>query len=127
MFSISQSSLLERRGFTDEGRCKKALQMLIIDRRNEFRELAEAIFGKAQGSIEIENWEEFILKICLEVEEAFDTWSGKDPILPNSDLKALTILRQFARGKTSMIHVTHLLNVSYTLGKEYKVIYKRIQ
>lgn len=127
MIPISQSNLLERRGFTDEERCKKALEMLLIDRRNEFRELAEAIFGKAAGSITIPNWEEFILKTCLEVEEAFDTWSGKSPILPNSDLKALTILRQFGRGKTSMIHLTHLLNVSYTLGVEYKVIYKRIK
>jgi len=39
----------------------------------------------------------------------------------------LTLLRQLSKDKSSMIEVTHLLNIAYTLAKEFKAIYKRIE
>ncbi|MEX0640227.1 MAG: hypothetical protein WD018_03265 [Nitrosopumilaceae archaeon] len=41
--------------------------------------------------------------------------------------KALTIIRQLARGKLTMNELTHLLNISYTLAEEFKAIYKRLK
>jgi len=45
----------------------------------------------------------------------------------NSDMKALTILRQLSHGKKSMTELCHLLNLSYTLAEEFKVIYRHIE
>lgn len=119
-------SNLERLGFVESPKVKNALDMLLVDRKNEFKELASSILKNIPSSISIPNWEEFILKFCLDVSDSFETWNGKKPIAPNSDLKALTILRQLGRDKTSMIQLTHLLNIAYDLAEEFKVIYKRI-
>ena len=71
-----------------------------------------------------EEWDEFILSICLEVYDSFDVWTGKKEIEPNSDLKTLIILRQLAKGRITMMQLTHLLNIAYYIASEFKVIYK---
>ncbi len=119
--------LLREDGF-EEKRAEKALNMLLVDRKNEFRELAEVLFKNVPASMNpIPNWEKFILNFCLDVNKAFKTWSGQLQLSPNSDLKALTILRQLSRDKSSMIQMTHLLNIAYDLAEEFKIIYKRIE
>ena len=105
-------------------RSKKALDMLLIDRRNEFRELANVV----KISTNTKDWEEFILKLCLDVSDVFKAWAGKEEIITlQTANKTLTLLRQLSRDKSSMIEVTHLLNIAYTLAEEFKSIYKRIE
>ena len=112
----------------DLSRMKKALEMLLIDRKNEFRTLEEAIFWNVPKSKRpIKDWEEFMLNFCLDVSYAFKTWSGEKPLEANSDMKALTFLRQLAHDKKTMTELCHLLNLSYTLAEEFKVIYRRIE
>ncbi len=120
-------SLLTHMGLYDESRAKKALDMLLVDRKNEFRELAGVILRTGSSKESIKNWEFFILNFSLDVSEAFKIWSGQASITQNSDLKALTILRQLARGKTQMNQMTHFLNIAYSLAEEFKVIYRRIE
>ncbi|ABK77966.1 hypothetical protein CENSYa_1343 [Cenarchaeum symbiosum A] len=109
-------------------RMRKALEMLLIDRRNEFRTLAETIFWNVPVTHgPIKDWEEFILNFCLDVTHAFKTWSGELPLENNSDIKALTFLRQLAHEKKTMTELCHLLNLSYTLAEEFKVVYRRIE
>jgi len=121
------SLLLSVFGF-EEKRAKNALDMLLIDRKNEFRELAETIFWNIPPSLgPIKNWEVFVLNFCLEVNEAFKTWVGKAELKPNSAMKALTILRQLSHDKSSMTPVAYSLNLAYTLAEEFKVIYRRIE
>ena len=108
-------------------RMSRALDMLLIDRKNEFRTLEEAIFWNVPSSKRpIKKWEEFILNFCLDVSLAHKTWNGEKPLEANSDMKALTFLRQLAHKKT-MTELCHLLNLSYTLAEEFKVIYRRIE
>ena len=108
-------------------RTEKALEMLLNDRKNEFRELAEPLFALVPASKgPIKNWEEFILNFCFEVDVAFKTWSGEKELIPNSALKALNILRQLSRDKKSMNQVTHLLNIAFNIAEEFKIIYRRI-
>jgi len=112
----------------EEARIKKTLDMLLMDRKNEFRELAEAIFSSVPNSkTQIPNWEKFVMDFCLDVTECFETWAARDELLPNSGLKALTILRQLSKDKKSMIEMTRLLNVAWDLSNEFKLIYKRIE
>ena len=111
----------------NEDRAAKALDMLLIDRKNEFKELAEAVMRKDPTAEGIDDWEMFVLDFCLGVSEEFRVWSGVDNTVQNSDLKALTILRQLGREKTSMNQLTRLLNTSYDLAEEFKVIYRRIE
>ena len=41
--------------------------------------------------------------------------------------QCMTLLRQIARGKTSMNEITHLQNLAYTITVEFKEIYKRLR
>ena len=112
----------------EPARLRQALDMLLIDRRNEFRTLEESIFWNVpKGKRPIKDWEMFILNFCLDVSVAFVTWTGDKPLEPNSDMKALTFLRQLAHNKTTMTELCHLLNLSYTLAEEFKVIYRRVE
>lgn len=111
----------------EQRRMKKALEMLLIDRRNEFRELASSLFLGVPSSRHIERWEEFVLNFCFEISEAFKCWSGTKNLEITSAMKALTILRQCSRSKTTLNQMTHLLNIAYNLAEEFRVIYKRIE
>ena len=113
-------------GEYEDGKIHQALDMLYVDRKNEFRELFQELFpGKLENAVP--NWKEFILNFSLDVDDAFKTWSGQESLSPNSPQKALTILRQLGRDTTSMNQLAHLLNISYNLSLEFKEIYKRLK
>jgi len=120
-------AMLKQMGFDPE-KTKRTLDMLLMDRKNEFRELADVIFPKGTSSnMSVEDSNKFILDFSLDVNTAFKTWSGQERLSTNSSLKALTILRQLSRGQAAMISVAHLLNISYDLAEEFKVIYNRLE
>lgn len=127
MMEIIQSKLftLQKLGFDDPNRSRQALDMLLINRRSEFREIAESVLRDVQTPIVLSMWAEFLLTVCLEVKDAFDLWTGKKTPSINSELKTLTILRQFGRGNT-MIRITQLLVLAYTIAEEFAVIYGRM-
>lgn len=118
--------LVKKPGLEDE-KIKQALDMLLIDRRNEFRELSAVLLKTSKSMEPVPNSEQFILNFCLEVNEAFKAWSGQMDLSINSPQKALTILRQLSRDKTTMNQLAHLLNLSYTLANEFKEIYRRLK
>lgn len=110
----------------DEEKVEQALEMLYVDRRNEFRTLSEVLLSeKALESMP--NWREFVLNFSLDVEEAFRTWTGDSPLVPSSPQKALTLLRQLGHDKTSMNELAHLLNLSFNISLEFKEIYRRLR
>ena len=105
---------------------QRAIDMLYVDRKNEFRELSHVLLNPKAISL-MPNWKEFVLNFSLDVEDAFKTWSGQTPLSVNSPQKALTLLRQLGHDKTSMNQLAHLLNLSYTLSREFKEIYRRLK
>ena len=121
---MSNIYVIKKEGL-DEKKIERSLSMLLVDRKNEFREIAEMIIPK-QTPEPIQNLEQFVLKFCLDVNEAFKTWSGSAMLNPNSPQKALTILRQLSRNKKSMTQLSHLLNISYVLAEEFREIYRRL-
>lgn len=104
---------------------QQSLDMLYLDRKNEFRELSRVLLNEKALST-MPNWKEFVLNFSLDVDDAFKTWSGQSSLSPNSPQKALTLLRQLGHDKTSMNQLGHLLNLSYTLSCEFKEIYRRL-
>ena len=118
--------LVKKLGQDDE-KIKQALEMLLIDRGNEFRELSNVLLRAPKSMTPISNSEQFILNFCLDVNEAFKTWSGEMELLIDSPQRALIILRQLSRDKTKMNELVHLLNLSYTLAEEFKEIYRRLK
>ncbi len=110
----------------DSEKIHQSLDMLYMDRKNEFRELSLVLLNEKALKV-MPNWKEFILNFCLDVEEAFMTWSGKNPLSVSSPQKALTILRQLAHEQTSMNQLAHLLNLSCNLSIEFKEIYRRLK
>ena len=124
---LSVLSLLKHEEF-EPTRSRKALDMLLIDRNNEFKMLTDVIFWNVPKSMgPIKDSETFILNFCLDVSKAFKRWSGQEPLVQNSDMKALTILRQLSHGKSTMTELAHNLNCAYTLAEEFKVVYRRIE
>ncbi len=110
----------------DAGKISQTLDMLYVDRKNEFRELSEVLLSEKAINA-MPNWKEFVLNFCLDVEEAFKTWSGQSALTVSSPQKALTLLRQLAHDKTSMNQLAHLLNLSCNISIEFKEIYKRLK
>ena len=109
-----------------EEKIKQALDMLYVDRVIEFRELALVILNE-KALKAIPHWKEFVLNFCLDVEDAFNTWTGKSTLSVKSPQKALTLLRQLAHNKTHMNQLTHMLNLSCTISIEFKELYKRLK
>jgi len=123
--SIAGMYMLNTAEYKEE-KIKQALDMLYVDRKNEFRELSQVLLNeKALQSMS--HWKEFVLNFSLDVEDAFKTWSGQSPLTAGSPQKALTLLRQLAHDKTSMNQLAHLLNLSCNLSIEFKEIYKRLK
>jgi len=104
----------------------QALDMMYVDRKNQFRELSKVLLPENVSNT-MPTWKEFILNFSLDVESAFDTWSGKSPLSVNSPQKALTILRQLGRDGASLNLLMHRLSMSYNLSTEFKAIYKRLK
>lgn len=117
--------MLNSTKYTKE-KVSQTLEMLYLDRKNEFCELSYVLLNQKALKY-MSNWREFVLNFSLDVEDAFKTWSGEDPLLTSSPQKALTLLRQLGHDKTSMNQLVHLLNISYNLSVEFKEIYKRLK
>ena len=94
----------------NEDKVHEVLDMLYLDKKNEFRELSEILLNE-KALKTMFNWKEFVLNFSLDVEDAFKTWSGQSPLAPSSPQKALTLLRQLGHDKTSMNQLAHLLNI----------------
>jgi|SRR5579883_1302243 len=106
-----------------EPKAKRALDMLLIDRSNEFRELASAI----GYSTKFDNWEEFILRFCLEFEDCFSMWSENQEDGDHNKIhKCMTIMSQIGHGKSSIEQMTKLQNMAYRIAKDYGVICQRL-
>ena len=116
--------MLNSADYTEE-KIHKALEMLYVDRENEFRELSQMCLG-GKNLDKMSNWKEFVLNFCLDVSDSFKTWTGQKPPSVTSPQKALTLLRQIGNDMTSMNKLTHALNISYNLSMEFKEIYKRL-
>ena len=123
--SIAGMYMLNAEEYKEE-KITKALDMLYVDRVIEFRELSLVLLSEKVLQ-RMPHWKEFVLNFCLDVEEAFKTWSGQTPLSVKSPQKALTLLRQLSHDQTSMNQLAHLLNLSCTISIEFKELYKRLK
>lgn len=121
-------SLLKSIGDFEENRARRALELLLRDRKNEFRELADATsFPRTTKA-----WEEVILKFCLDFDECFKALTeikspyDSDTADHNQIHKCMTLMRQIAKGKKTMNEISHIQNITYTIAQEFKSVYKRI-
>lgn len=110
----------------DAEKIHQVLEMLFVDRKNEFHELAQVLLSE-NACKSMSTWREFVLNFSLDVEESFKTWSGQKPLEIKSPQKALTLLRQLGHDMTSMNQLAHLLNLAYNISLEFKEIYRRLK
>ena len=106
----------------DQKRVRETLNLLLRDRKNEFREIADSI-GIPTTS---EDWEVIILKFCLDYEDCFKTWTADPEPSTLKNTKCMTIMRSFARKKKSFPEIVHLQNMANTLYTEFHQTYKRV-
>ena len=111
-------------GDYDTARARKALEMLLIDRSNEFRELAKGIgFPTTE-----KNWQDIILRFSLDFVECFKMWSGKKTNSGHIEIhRCSLIMSQLARGKSNVNQLSDLQNTAYLISEDFKAIYKRIE
>jgi hypothetical protein len=121
--------ILESLNGYEPKKARESLEMLLIDRGNEFKELANGMKIPTTSK----NWEENILKFCLDFNVCFydviTKVEGPNDTTEDNHNKihqCMTLIRQLARGKTNMIEITHMQNLAYTLAEEFKSIYKRL-
>jgi hypothetical protein len=107
----------------DEKRVRYTLNVLLKDRENEFAELAGAV-GIPNTS---KDWQVIILKFCLDFEECFKIWTDKSEPDSLKNTKCMTIMREIAKGKKSIIDVFHIQNIAYTIYMEFHETYKRLK
>ncbi|MDX1440941.1 MAG: hypothetical protein R3237_00595 [Nitrosopumilaceae archaeon] len=116
---MSRIGLIE--GYEPE-KAKKALELLLRDRKNEFKEIAQSIRIPTTTN----EWEIIILKFCLDFEECFEIWTGSSQPDQTKAFKCLTIMREISKGKKTVTEISHIQNVVYNLYKEFHNIYKRV-
>jgi hypothetical protein len=121
--------ILEKLEGFEAKKAKESLDLLLETRQNEFKALAN---GMGIPTI-AKDWEHIILQFCLEFNECFHMLTVVDGPNDSTDdshnkiHQCMTLLRQIARGKTSMIEITHLQNLAYTIAEEFKTVYKRLR
>lgn len=109
-------------------RARKALDMLLVDRKNEFKELSNTM----RIPTTIDGWEDIILKFCLDFGECFKVFTSRQGPYDTPDghttiHKCMTLMRQLALGKKTVTEFTHVQNIAYSLSEEFKIIYRRIE
>ena len=107
----------------DPGKTREALDLLLRDRKNEFRELAESL----RIPTSTEEWEIIILKFCLDFENCFEIWTGNEEPDQNKTYKCMTIMREIAKGKKTVTEISHIQNTAFNLYQEFHNIYGRIK
>jgi len=116
---MSRIALIE--GY-DEKKVREALNLLLRDRKNEFRELSDAI-GIPRTA---EDWEVIILKFCLDFEECFKTWTDNEEPDPMKNSKCMTIMREMAKGKNQIHELINLQDIAFNLYTEFHQTYDRL-
>lgn len=121
-------AILEKLEGFEAKKAKESLDLLLETRQNEFKTLANGMGIPTAAK----DWEHIILQFCLEFNVCFRMLTvvdGPNDATEDSHNKihqCMTLLRQIARGKTSMIEITHLQNLAYTIAEEFKTVYKRL-
>jgi hypothetical protein len=106
----------------DERKVRDTLNLLLRDRKNEFRELVEAIRIPRTS----EDWEVIVLKFCLDFEDCYKIWTDDKEPDPLKDRKCMTIMREIAKGKKHIHELLHLQDIAYTIQTEFHQTYKRV-
>lgn len=116
--------IIKHPGFPDQQIMEKALDLLLNDRNNEFKELAD-IIGIPKT---MPGWERIILKFCLDFRDCFEAWAYKEKALDHNMVhKSMTLIRQLAKGRKTMNDLAHLENLAYTLAQEFNAVYDRLR
>lgn len=107
----------------DPKKARYALERLLVNRSNEFREMALAMGYPVNQP----GWEEFILRFCLEFDGCFKMWSDEeDKSDHNMVHKCNTMMRQISIGRQNMTEVTKLQNTAYRIADDFKILYHRL-
>jgi len=109
-------------GFEEE-RARHALDLLLRDRKNEFKELSNSLKISPATS----DWEIIILKFCLDFEDCFKTWTDNKEPEHNQIHKCMTMMRVISKDKKSVTEITHIENIAYNISKEFQEVYKRLR
>ena len=106
----------------ESDKVKETLQLVLRQRKNEFTELANALRIPTNS----EEWEVIVLKFCLDFEDCFKIWTGRNSPDQNKTLKCMTIMREIAQGDKTITEIAHLQTTANTIYNEFHNIYGRV-
>ena len=117
--NVSRIGLIQ--GF-DPNKVRSTLDLVLRQRKSEFGELADALRIPTNSK----EWEIIILKFCLDFEECFEIWTGREQPDQSNTLKCMTIMREIAQGGKTVTEIAHIQTIANTVYHEFHNIYGRI-
>lgn len=106
----------------DSKNARKALDLMLRDKQNEFRELAKALKIPTTTT---EDWETIVLKYCLDFEDCLKIWTDNEEPDSIKNAKCMTIMREISKGKKNFTEIINLENIIQTLFTEFHHTYKQ--
>jgi len=100
---------------------KKALELLLRNRGNEFKELAQALNFPTT-----ENWEQIILQFSLQLNGCFVRWQGEGNTTTNPEVyKCFNLMRILSKNQ-KVTEVMKLLDNANKITEDFEIIRKEI-
>ena len=99
-------------------RGKTAMQMLIRNRTNEIKQIAENIEYLAP----VDGWEEKVVLFCLHIDMCFKELT-REQVEDAEIHKCMNLMQQIAKNK-SLNEVQKIQKLAYDMAQEFKLIYE---
>lgn len=96
-----------------------ALEMLRVNRSNEFKEIAQEIGVETR-----KNWEQIVLRFSLEINGCFVKWQD-DENIKNNVRSCFIIMQKLAKGRR-VSHAIRILDLTNKITEDFETIFKRM-
>ena len=96
-----------------------ALEMLHVNRNNEFKEIAREIGVETR-----KNWEQIVLRFSLEINGCFVKCQDNENIEKNV-LSCFIIMQKLAKGR-KVSHAIKILDLTNKITEDFETIFKKL-
>ncbi|MDH3656898.1 MAG: hypothetical protein OEM77_02025 [Nitrosopumilus sp.] len=96
-----------------------ALEMLRVNRRNEFKEIAQEIGVETR-----KNWEQIVLRFSLEINSCFVKWQDNENIKNN--VRSCFIIMQKLVKDHKVSHAIKILDLTNKITEDFETIFKKM-
>lgn len=104
----------------DRERAEKAFEIILRNRHNELKQIAQDIGYPTTG----DHWEEKILLFCLDIDKCFLDLS-EVKVIDDEVHKCMTLMQIMSKNKT-LNEVQKIQLLAYNVAEEFKKLYEEV-